>query len=258
MHSEHAFTLERATFVEVPNFSQSHFAEAPILDHVSVPEVWGINHFFWPWLSGVSAAPGLSARYRALKRLAIEAHDHTRELDYFASEVKALRGYPDRPLPCLLNLFRKDNEGRRLSVWPGGGRGTARFWFGLGYEALSNFGRAMVLPLIWLVLATAGFAWAYLALATSADRCVIGAGEPWEAAIGLSISKALPFAGIASSEKLNQIYACLYGIPLAVFPDRFTPVIPYSVHYLGMAQLVLSLLLLFLCLLAVRSHFRIR
>ena len=260
---ERTFTLEGARFNEVPDFIQAHFEEAPRLDNVSIPEVGGVARFFLPMLQGVDPNFDLSSCYRALKRLAIEAHDQARELDYSANELKSLRGYPDRPLPCPLNLLRKDDKGRRPPLWPGGLRGTMRFWFGLGYEVLSNFGRSIALPLFWWGLATAGFTWAYLEQAISADHCAIGESTPWSAAVGLSIRKALPFAGIASSEKLNQIYACLYGIHgesgrLAVLPDRFTPVIPDAVDYLGMVQLVLSILLLFLFLLAVRSHFRIR
>lgn len=260
---ERTFTMQGAAFAEVPDFIQAHFAEAPRLDNVSIPEVGGVARLFLPMLRGVDPNPDLSSRYRALKRLAIQAHDQARELDYSANELKAQRGHPDSPLLCPLNLLRKDKDGRRLPVWPGGMHGTMRFWFGLGYEVLSNFGRSIALPLFWWVLATATFARAYLGQAISADRCASGEGTPWSAALGLSIRKALPFAGIASSEKLNQIYACLYGIHgesarLAVLPDRFTPVIPDAVDYLGMVQLVFSILLLFLFLLAVRSHFRIR
>ena len=168
-------------------------------------------------------------------------------------------------LPCLLNLLRKDEKGNRLKIWPGGMRGSVRSWFGLAYEVLSDFGRSIILPLIWLVLSTAGFAWAYLAArgVPSGTACLVGSGEPWIKALGLSIRKALPFAGVVSSEKLNEIYACLYGIHGATaaavdLPDRFTPIIPDAVDFLGIAQLLLSLALIFLFLLAVRNHFRIR
>ncbi len=196
-----------------------------------------------------------AARYRALKRLAIQGHDHAREQEYFAGELKALRGHPDRLLPNPLNWFRKDEDGRRLPAWPGG----ARYWFGLGYQWFSDFGRSMLRPLVWWVLAVFGFAAAYLdqhhARATT-DGCLVGDGHPISAAIGLSIRKALPFAGVGSSEKLNQIYACLYGVHGAAL--KGSPVIPDVVDYLGIVQLLFSLLLLFLFLLAVRNHFRIK
>jgi hypothetical protein len=122
--------------------------------------------------------------------------------------------------------------------------------------------------LVWWALALGGFTWLYQREHASvagrfANVCLAGPGGSWSAALGLSIRKALPFAGVASSEKLNQIYACLYGIhgnylPGASLPERFTPVIPDVVDFLGILQLLLSLVLIFLFLLAVRNHFRIR
>ncbi len=139
---------------------------------------------------------------------------------------------------------------------------------GLFYKVLSNFGRSMVLPLVWWGLALGGFAWlCQREHASAAGRfasvCLCRAGGSWSAALGLSIRKALPFAGVASSNKLDRIYACLYGIhgespTSGDLPERFAPVIPDAVDYIGIGQLLLSLVLIFLFLLAVRNQFRIR
>ena len=94
--------------------------------------------------------------------------------------------------------------------------------------------------------------------------CLVGQDtSPLWAALGLSIRKAVPFAGVASANKLDQIYACLYGIhgdspTSGDLPERFAPVIPDAVDYIGIGQLLLSLVLIFLFLLAVRNQFRIR
>lgn len=275
---ESFFSFEGCEFIEVPDFNQAHFTEAPRLDNVSVPEVGGIARFFLPVLPGIDANVDTSAQYRALKRLAIQAHDHTREQDYFANELKARRSHPDSLLPCLLNLLRKDEKGQRLPWWPGGLHGTTRYWFGLGYEALSDFGRSIGRPLFWLAATAFVSAWGYLGLhfAHVAEdgrayglssiewigrwllsffggtlrslACVDGSsGEPWNAARLLSLAKTLPYAGVVPAEKLNEVFACFYGSS-----------IPSCVVVIGMVQLVLSLLLLFLFLLAVRNHFRIR
>lgn len=45
-----------------------------------------------------------AARWRALKRIAVQAHDHERELDFLAEEIKSLRGVRDWPLPNPLWL----------------------------------------------------------------------------------------------------------------------------------------------------------
>ena len=94
--------------------------------------------------------------------------------------------------------------------------------------------------------------------------CVAGLDNPVWAALGLSWRKALPFFGLGSREKLNQIYACLYGVhdtavtTAGPLPAGFIPKIPDLVSGLGLAQLVISAVLIFLVLLALRNQFRIR
>lgn len=261
VHAERAFTLVRASFEQVPGFVQAHFAEAPRLDSLIIPEIRGL------WNCRPRRGnrdESTAAMYRALKRLAIQAHDHTRELDFFASELKASRGFT-------------------LSA--------ARFL----YELFSDFGRSMVRPLVWWGLSAAIFAFGYLtahfAQAAEAGRgyamssgawlwswivstfgntpaprlvCLVGQDtSPLRAASGLSSRKVAFRRCVASSNKLDQIYACLYGIhgespTSGDLPERFTPVIPDAVDYIGIGQLLLSLVLIFLFLLAVRNQFRIR
>lgn len=70
------------------------------------------------------------------------------------------------------------------------------------------------------------------------------------------------FTGLVSGEKQSQTYACLYGVhrpaPDRSLPANFSPVIPISVSFYAMAQLLLSITLITLFLLALRSQFRIR
>ncbi len=230
-----------ARFAELPDFVQAHFTEAPCLDDVHIPK----GGFFSA--TAKAAADDTEGRYvaltgyRALKRIAVQGHDHMREQEFFAGELKAARGYRDK-------------------WW------HARWWFGWFYQILSNFGRSMVLPLFWWSLATGGFTYAYLtqrAPQTLSDSCLVGQGKALWAAVGLSLRRALPSPGVGSAEKLNQIYACLYGIYGDAnagnqLPARYTPIISDTVDYLGIGQTLLSLLLLFLFLLAVRNHFRIK
>ncbi len=94
--------------------------------------------------------------------------------------------------------------------------------------------------------------------------CVAGPGEPWVAAITLSIHKGLLFLGLVPIDKLSRIHACLYGIhPTGApqpsqLPASFSPVIPDGVTILGFIQYPLSAVLIFLFLLAIRNHFRIK
>ena len=61
-------------------------------------------------------------------------------------------------------------------------------------------------------------------------------------------------------------YGCLYGIhttanitvPPGQLPSSFFPVIPDGIAFLGLVQILFSAVLIFLFLLAVRNHFRIK
>ena len=258
-----AFSLEGACFAVVPDFTQARFSEAPRLDLVRIGP-WG------PWAETVATIKQMrepdknrSARWRDLKRLAVQAHDHQLEQQFFREEVRARRWAFQKP-------------------W------HPSFWFGLLYQGLSNFGNSLLLPLVWLVLDVAAFSLVYLShhaglaglsgLAaawrevwttlgwsggTPSLGCVTGPGESAAvAAIGLSLHKALLFLG--TGDKLTQSYACLYGMATYAVEEggqtysRVMPIIPDWVAFLGMVQLVFSTVLIFLFLLAVRNHFKIR
>jgi len=200
----------------------------------------------------------LAARWRALKRLAIQGHDHAREQTFFKGELKARRWSEDKP-------------------W------DAVFWFGVFYQVLSDFGRSLLRPLLWWGVSVVCFAGLYVAqhpdiakesspsigsafhhLADSGGEmpllnCVAGSGDPWVAALTLSVQKGLLVSGVVPREKLNQIYACLYGVhPADATYDALSPKIPDTVTALGFLQYPLSAALIFLFLLATRNHFRIK
>jgi hypothetical protein len=67
--------------------------------------------------------------HRALKRISIQGHDTGRELQFFAGEMRSARFASDWPFPWP--LFK-------ASGWTG----LLRFWMGMIYQLLSNFGRA--------------------------------------------------------------------------------------------------------------------
>jgi len=71
----------------------------------------------------------------------------------------------------------------------------------------------------------------------------------------------LIFPGLGQDQKLDLAYACLYGttsLNAAGAANGDIPIIPDSVAYLSIAQTLLSATLIFLFLLAVRNHFRIK
>ena len=220
------FSLYNVKFSRVPDFTEAHFEEAPQFDNVELISE-GLKNF--------EVYDNLPSRWRALRRLATQAHDHERELQFFKGEIIARRGTEDKLT-------------------------HARFWFGWLYQILSDFGRSIWLPLLWLGISLM-FCTAIYAYQSHADwnqpsiepfSCIDGAGDSRIAALGVSVINAFPFATIRSSDLLNQYYACLYGI------QESAPVIPYVVTFVSVIQFFVSAVLLFLFFLAVRNHFRIK
>jgi hypothetical protein len=182
--SDRAFSLASADFRQVPDFIQAHFAESPRLDN---------SHFrpglvepggFWGWPARATTGlfkrlfhgdRDIPARWRALKRLAIEGHDHEREQHFFAMEQRSARFAGDWPLPLsplgLKTIAKGEAEAllqrcRRwawntlaalpLAFWRSAAwAGFFRFWLGLLYQVTSDFGRSVLRPLILWALTTA-------------------------------------------------------------------------------------------------------
>ena len=94
----------------------------------------------------------IPARWRALKRLAIQGHDTERELEFHARELQSQRFEDDWPLQ-LLSWFR-----RRPASWVG----ILRFWFGLFYGWFSDFGRSIFRPALFWCATIAVFALYFL------------------------------------------------------------------------------------------------
>ena len=223
------FYLHNVKFINVPDFAEAHFQEAPQFDNV------GLKPERFKELQAHETSPNIPSRWRALRRLAIQAHDHERELQFFKGEIIARRGTEDKLT-------------------------HARYWFGWLYQLLSDFGRSMGLPLLWFGISLLLFAIFYACqgpvefnqLLIKHVSCIDGSGDSRIVALGVSTINAFPFAAISSSDLLNQYYACLYGI------QENTLVIPYVVTFVSIIQFFVSAVLLFLFLLAVRNNFRIK
>lgn len=252
------FSLAATRFQSVPDFVQSHFVEAPRLDDL---------HIFSPRSNNrANDNLDLAARWRALKRLAIQGHDHVREQAFFKGELIARRLNEDKP-------------------W------HAVFWFGVFYQTFSDFGRSLLRPILWLFLSTfffaglylnhhpvlrearaSSFIWGIQQIANSKEEtllleCVAGTGDPWKSALWLSADKAAIFPGLVPDNKLDNSYACIFGAHFTDSTDStepieplesFSPIVPDKVVALGFIQRPLSAVWVFLFLLAIRNHFRIR
>ena len=235
-----SFSLTQAWFRQVPDFIQARFAELPELYaiHIEPRRRWPRGLADCKTLLKGNA--DLAARWRALKKLAVATHDHDRELLFWKGEVLARRWSVDKPWHAL-------------------------FYFGLFYGWLSDFGRSIVRPLIgWALGLLVSFLYYLSKHSGDGWLCGVGPGNTLTAALGLSLRNALVLPGSGSATRLDQIYACLYGIhggpamTPAPLPARFQPVIPDAIAFAGVAQNLWSAVMLFLLFLALRNHFRIK
>jgi uncharacterized protein YjbI with pentapeptide repeats len=293
--SERAFSLAGAVFEDVPNFVQSHFVEAPRLDNVHLyprkVERLRSPPYGGALLSGQDeSAP---ARFRALKRLAVLGHDHEREIEFFAGEIKSARFVTD--FPIVLSTWKR-------AEWPGVGR----WWFGWAYQLVSNFGRSLLRPVaLWLVtimISTTYFlgqnpdviaarersvrqhwslgivtytvaswsAWlnsqpCYAGMAASdgrPDARLTGLVEPVRMqtsapteALQLALRNAFVILD-GGNDASHRTFGCLYGVER--YGDNPIAIIPSNVSFTSALQKAVSAVLIFLFGLALRNMLRMK
>jgi len=221
-----AFALYGAAFFRVPDFTEAHFDEAPLLD---TPELVRDDPSA---LEG--KGQGVPARWRALRRLAIQGHDHERELEFLKGEIISRRGFQDK-------------------------RTHFRYWAGRVYEIVSDFGRSIRLPFFYLIASFLVFAVTYLVLSWASElrafddavACVDGSGDRLSSALAWSINNAVPFAGAEFSPRTEHLYKCLYGA-------ASDTIVPHLVAAVGVVQFFISSIFIFLFGLGVRNRFRIK
>ena len=217
-----AFDLSGARFKEVPDFRQTHCEEAPLLDDVHIDST-----IIKQRKSSHDPDFTVTANYRALKRLAIQGHDHKHEVEFFAEELRSKRLMVDKRWH-----------------WD---------WILSGvFQITSDYGRSILRPLLFWLLIVGLSATSYLLTATQptgnvALQCVKGEGWQWVSAIQLAIGKGLLFPGIVDRTLMMQAYDCLYGDTIPTLTSAA----------LGL-QTLLSSALLFLILLGIRNRFKLK
>ena len=233
--------LYKVTFQRVPEFSAAHFEEAPQFDNVSILDRKSKNGL------NESTYQYLPSQWRALKRLAIQGHDYERELEFFKGEITARRGTQDK--------------------W-----NHARYWAGFLYQWVSDFGQSIMRPLLLFAFSLAMFFGIYssqnydiLSDPLSASiPCKVGPGDPRLAALSLAIYNSVPFARVRTPRQVEQLYACLYGVDRdGGSQDRpmlsgVSAIVPFWITFFGTVQIFVSTVLIFLIVLAVRNHFKIK
>lgn len=226
-----AFLLADARFVsKMPNFVQATFAEAPRLDNVWI-RPRRRQHIFGTIKSFFKGDLDDGAHWRALKRIALQGHDHVREQIFFGRELLARRWVTDKP-------------------W------QLPYWFGIGYQLTSNFGRSLSLPLMWWALVAVVATITYAVSYPDAETFVYGAAVPsacdiadprevWLAAAALSLQRGLP------------VPASL-GTATQEFQHCLAKIWPYWMWFLGVGQFLVSAAMIFLFLYGMRNRFRMK
>lgn len=225
LQARSAFDLADAIFLEVPDLNQANFVKAPRLNNLRIEHSRG-------WVrDNFHGDRELEKRWQALRQIAIQAHDHDQEQIFFKEEIKARRGVIDKPW-----------HGAYLAGWL--------------YQIFADFGRSILRPFgLWLAHFPL-FAAFYLWRSPALGGCVSGDGDPVASAFNLALRNGLLFASGVFSEKLPQTYACLYGV--GEVAERTVPLVSGWTTALGALQVVVSAVLIFLILLALRNRFRIR
>ncbi len=289
--AERDFSIAGAHFQRVPDFVQANFAEAPKLDSTHLRPGFIEQGRFWKSVvkrlsKGDADVP---ARWRALKRLAIQGYDHERERQFFAMEIRSARFVTDWPFHWKL---------WDANVW----NGIFRFWLGLLYQVTSNFGRSVLRPTLLLFasilffaaiylgeshkasgLTAPGFTQRFVAVTTvatpfvsdevsrTANPCADVSGkqiQPLEPdlarrtdaiaeALQLSVLNGSVLGGIGGRNTVRRIYGCLYGL-VRDTGSKTTPIIPLSVTSWSLLQKAISIVLIFLLGLAIRNILKVR
>jgi hypothetical protein len=222
IHGERAFNLSGATFDILPDFIQAHFDEAPRLDNLTLAgSVEGRG--FWRPLLRASPAD-TPARYRALRRLAVQGHDHDNERRFLKREIRSRRYILDKPF-------------------------HAAFWFGAGYDVLSDFGGSISRPFYWGLASVLAFAGLYYAIVFAG--CGPTPAEAFDQALYLSLKNAVLLINWDGAD-IPKAAKCLADAKEA--STRFALVLAAA----QIVQKIWSAGLLFLFLLAVRNRFKIR
>ncbi|WP_168173405.1 MULTISPECIES: pentapeptide repeat-containing protein [unclassified Thalassospira] len=217
-----AFDLSGARFKEVPDFRQTHCEEAPLLDDVHIDSTIVKQR-----KPSDKTNFAVTAKYRALKRLAIQGHDHKHEVEFFAEELKS----------------------RRLMVYT---QRDPSWWLSFIFDELSDYGRSIARPLMYWLGVIMLSAVHYIAMATPLDpyratECLAGAGSQVNTAYQLAFAKGLLVPGLADRTIVTQAYDCLFG-----------DIIPGSAAVVAGIQTLLSAILLFLLLLGIRNRFKLK
>ncbi len=255
--------FSRVRFDQPPDFSGVEQADNLDLSGAT----FSLRGTAWPRWRYWTTQTASATRVRRLRKLAsdIRAEDAERDLlalarmvglgiewsMWWADVVRPWDAHHRMVRPTAVDAARPEGWRRGLfwlrrlatCVWlalRGVGRPAVWTVLTLFYRVLSDFGRSVVLPTLWLVVSLIAFGvWygTYTPLALSPKTA--------KALATFTLANSIPFAG-SSRKAFEDSVAVL-----------FSSGIPNTVHIVGLLNGLVSAVLLFLIILAVRNRFRI-
>jgi len=180
---------------------------------------------FFRLAAGIAENEKEEEKWRSIRQKAREALDHDLEQAAFAAELKSKR-YWKWPI-WRLDLY------------------TASYFYGV----FSDFGRSLFRPIFGWSMFVVGFAAYYGVQAANGYGSCDWKSPRLLPELYLSFLHSLPIVGFGRGEKRELALKCLFGSSADVTP---------AMDMLFIGQNIFSALFVFLFLLAVRNHFRIK
>jgi hypothetical protein len=230
--SDGAFLAKQTYFInEVPNFIQANFKEAPRLDQIEI----GKNALPGRFSNSLTAhiPSDIKARYQALKRLAIQAHDHENEQNFWAGELRS-----DRSL-------RTEDGGWNLRPL------VSAFWWGnIAYGCVSDYGYSIVKPIGALLILICLMTGLHL----TKSKTPLTYDQAFSAGY-ISTNKSFLYLGADPTKRsiIKEKYSALYGAN-----ENQTPKIPKTILTAEFFQTLFSAIFIFLALLGIRNNFKMK
>ncbi len=253
IQAKRGFSLSGASFVnEIPYFKQANFQEAPHLDDINFSRYIEPKGFINSILNPI--ASDLKARYQALKRIAVQAHDHENEQRFWAGELRS-----DRSL-------RTEDGGWNLRPL------VSAFWWGnIAYGCFSDYGYSIVKPLISLFILLCIMTNIHIyahhtlnkepSLSSRTKTHITKQSNLKDCDIRSSAFRVAAKNGAigllqnpAKRSTFVRDYTCLYG----TYNDNTTPKIPNSIFWIELFHTLFSAILIFLTLLGIRNNFKLK
>jgi hypothetical protein len=262
---KNSIDFSEVVFKETPEFAQSNISQSPSFDTTVFPDEsgrtveWAKDIIETICMIGRSFTKqpfkirdvrerfmksrgdynlnSLPARYRSLKNMSRESGDWHLEREFSAKEIITRRHVEDFP-------FSKNFD---------------RYWIGLAFGVLSNYGRSVIRPfVVWLACvflfcAFYGSPISGRAVEWHATKACVQSTEikAWKEALVFSVTNALVLTPLTGKEVNAKALGCLYGSTADTNSNM-----PKRVYLVSMAQKVLSGVLFFLMGLGVRANTR--